>query len=97
MDMAQKVSSIHDLLARLLAGWAPQAGEIDPEVPQIDALNWRWADGGRTIEYQTPDRSHRVSAEVIHADPNITFALTVDALLWLYDDEESEKVRHLGG
>jgi len=53
---------IHALLARLLAGWAPQAGEIDRGIEQIDALNSRWTDGGRAIEFQTIDHEHRISA-----------------------------------
>jgi hypothetical protein len=96
MEMAA-MSPIHELFARLLDGWTPQADEIDRDVTQIDALNWRWSDAGRTIEYQTPARDHRVSSEIVYIDQHRTFALTVDAMLWLYDDEESEKVRYLGG
>lgn len=95
--MAQQISPIHALLVRLLAGWTPQADEIDASVPQVDALNWQWSDGGRRIGYQTTDRQPHVSDEVVYVDQNMTYALTVDALLWLYDAEESEKVRYLGG
>jgi hypothetical protein len=92
-----EISPIHALFARLLDGWTPQADEIDPQVQQVDALNWRWSDAGRTIEYQTSACGHRVSSDVVYTDQHRTFALTADAFLWLYDDEESEKVRFLEG
>lgn len=89
--------AIEILRDRLETGWSPKADEIDRDVPQIDALNWYWSDCGRTVCYQTIDREHRTSAEALSVDKYMTYALTVDALLWLYDDEESEKVRFLGG
>ena len=34
--------AIKRLLERLQTGWAPQADEMEPAVPQVDALNWQW-------------------------------------------------------
>jgi hypothetical protein len=54
--------AIKRLLERLQTGWAPQADEIQPAVPQVDALNWQWnfEDAGTIvplgITYQTIDR-----------------------------------------
>jgi hypothetical protein len=84
------------LLERLQTGWAPKANEIDPVVPQVDALNWDWSDGV-CITYKTVDRQMRQTGPVIYVDAALTYALTADGLYWLYDSEESEKVRHLGG
>jgi hypothetical protein len=50
------------LLQRLQTGWAPRADEIEPAVPQVDALNWQWNfEGAGTIvplgiTYETLDR-----------------------------------------
>jgi hypothetical protein len=50
------------MLQRLQSGWAAQAYEIEPAVPQVDALNWHWSfeDAGTIvpfgITYQTIDR-----------------------------------------
>jgi hypothetical protein len=97
MSMKGPIHAIEILRDRLETGWSPQADEIDHDVPQIDALNWCWSDDGQSISYQTVDRDRRASAEIICVDRHMTYALAVDALLWLYDEEESEKIRYLGG
>jgi hypothetical protein len=89
--------AIQILRERLETGWSPKADEIDRDVLQVDALNWCWSDCGRTVCYQTVDRGYRISADILYVDKNQTYMLTTDALLWLYDDDESEKVRFLGG
>jgi hypothetical protein len=94
---------IKGLLQRLQTGWAPQADQIEPAVPQVDALNWQWnfADAGTIsplgISYQTIDRQLRKTADVLYIDEHMTYALTAEGLFWLYSSEESEKVRYLGG
>lgn len=85
---------LHD---RLETGWTPKAGQIDPDVRQVDALNWNWAFDGRAIECQTMDRRGQLYGEILYVSPNQDWVLTSTAFLWLYDDEESEKVRYLGG
>jgi hypothetical protein len=89
-------NAIQRLLERLQTGWAPKANEIDPEVPQVDALNWDWSDGAG-ITYQTMDRQPRKTGPVLHIDAHMTSALTREGFFWLYDESESEKVRYLGG
>jgi hypothetical protein len=95
--------AIKRLLERLQSGWAPQADEIEPAVPQVDALNWQWnfEDAGTIvplgITYQTIDRQPRKTAGVLYMDEHMTYALTVEGIFWLYRSEESEKVRYLGG
>jgi hypothetical protein len=90
------------LLERLETGWQPKADEIDPAVPQVDALNWEWIFEDSTIvplgiTYQTSDHQPRKTAPVIYIDKHMTHALTSEGLFWLYDSDESEKVRFLGG
>lgn len=91
------ILAIQQLLERLQTGWQPRASEIDRDVQQIDALNWSWADDGRAIAYLSIDRQPRVSSEIIYVDRHLTHVLTAAGLLWLYDEEESEKIRFLGG
>lgn len=96
LDALLAIDSIQLLRQRLETGWQPRAGDLDRDVQQIDALNWSWADDGRAIAYLTIDRQPRVSGEIIYVDRHLTHALTAAGLLWLYDDEESEKIRFLG-
>lgn len=81
---------------RLETGWSPKADQIHPDVRQVDALNWSWAFDGRAIECQTTDRRHQLWGEILFVSKHQDYALTSTAFLWLYDDEESEKVRFLG-
>ena len=90
------IERLERLRERLQTGWAPKASEIDPAVPQIDALNWEWIDDA-CISYQTVDRRPCQTGTVIYIDKNLTHALTAEGMFWLYDAEESEKVRFLGG
>ena len=48
------------------------------------------------ITYQTVDRQPRKTGPVIHMDEHMTCALTAEGMHWLYDSDESEKVRFLG-
>jgi hypothetical protein len=95
--------AIKRLLERLQTGWAPQADEIEPAVPQVDALNWQWnfEDAGTIvplgITYQTIDRQPRKTTGVLYIDEHMTYALTAEGIFWLYRSEESEKLRYLGG
>jgi hypothetical protein len=88
-------NAIQRLLERLQTGWPPKADEIDPAVPQTDALNAVVTSNG--ITYQTIDRQPRKTGPVIYIDDNSTYALTAEVFFWLYREEESEKVRFLGG
>lgn len=85
---------LHD---RLETGWAPKADEIDRDVRQVDALNWSWSADGKAIFCQTIDRLEKRYGDILYVSPHQDYALTSIAFLWLYDDDESEKVRHLGG
>jgi len=93
---SKTIHAIEILRDNLATGWAPKADQIDPDVVQVDALNWGWSDDGRQIAFQSIDREHHISAEILWTDQHLTYVLTESALLWLYDDEESEKVRFLG-
>lgn len=88
-------NAIQRLRARLETGWSPKADEIDPAVPQTDALNAVVTFTG--ITYQTIDRQLRKTGPVVHLDERRTYALTAEGFFWLYREEESEKVRYLGG
>jgi hypothetical protein len=95
--------AIKRLLERLQTGWAPKADEIEPTVPQVDALNWQWnfEDAGTIvplgITYQTIDRQPHKTTGVLYINEHMTYALTAEGIFWLYRSEESEKVRYLGG
>lgn len=91
---ALAIMILHD---RLETGWSPKADQIDPDVRQVDALNWKWAFDGRAIECQTIDRRSQLHGDILYVDRYLGYALTTEVFLWLYDDEESEKVRYLGG
>jgi hypothetical protein len=99
---AMTKEAIQRLRERLETGWQPKADEIDLAVPQVDALNWdwNWEDAGTIvplgITYQTIDRQPRKTGPVIHMDEHMTCALTAEGMHWLYDSDESEKVRFLG-
>jgi hypothetical protein len=95
MVMMADSDAIQRLRERLETGWQPQAGEINRDVPQTDALNWEWSAGA--IVYQTVDRQLRKTGPVIYIDEHMTYALTSEGIFWLYGSEESEKVRWLGG
>ncbi len=82
---------------RLETGWSPKADQIDPDVRQVDALNWSWSADGKSIFCQTIDRLEKRYGDILYVSPHQDYALTSIAFLWLYDDEESEKVRFLGG
>ena len=85
------------LLDRLETGWSPKTDEIHPDVPQHDALNWSWAFDGHAIECQTIDRMGQIYGDILYVSRYQDWALTSTAFLWFHDDEESEKVRYLGG
>jgi hypothetical protein len=95
--------AIERLLERLETGWALQADEIEPAVPQVDAFNWQWnfEDAGTIvplgITYQTIDRQPGKTTGVLYIDEHMTCALTAEGVFWLYRSEGSEKVRQLGG
>jgi DUF1365 family protein len=89
---------IAELIEKLQRGWAPDARQIFVE--QQDMLDWSWwpnpatqtmfvrgvdLDGGMLLH------------EVLWIDRHLGWAVSPSAMLWLYDDEESTKVRHLGG
>jgi hypothetical protein len=88
-------NAIQRLRARLETGWQPTAGGIDRDVPQTDALNAVVTYNG--ITYQTIDRQPRKTGPVIYIDEHRTHVLTDEGFFWLYREEESEKVRYLGG
>jgi hypothetical protein len=88
--------AIQLLRERLLTGWSPKAGEIDRDVPQIDALGWEWSFDGRSILSQTIDRRPQIHGDILYVSRYLDFALTSEVFLWLYDADESEKIRHLG-
>jgi hypothetical protein len=94
--------AIKNLLQRLQTGWAPQGDEIEPAVPQVDALNWQWNFEDATIvplgiTYETIDWQPRKTTGVLYIDEHMTYALTAEGIFWLYRSEESEKVRYVGG
>jgi hypothetical protein len=89
--------AIQILRERLMTGWHPKAGQIDRDVRQIDALDWEWSFDGRSVLGQTIDRRPQIHGDILYVDRHLTYVLTTEALLWLYDDEESEKYRYLGG
>lgn len=89
--------AIMTLRDRLETGWSPKADKIDCDVRQIDALNWQWTLDGSAIECQTMDRRGQLYGEILYISPHQDWVLTSSTFLWLYDDEESEKVRYLGG
>jgi predicted XRE-type DNA-binding protein len=91
------------LLERLQTGWSPRAEEIDAAVPQQDALNWSWwafehrGEWWLGIKFRNERGGIELYPDVLFVDPYFDFALTATGFLWLYDDEESDKVRYLGG
>src|SRR5258708_2583382 len=95
--------AVKRMLERLQTGWAPQADEIEPAVPQVDTLNWQWnfEDAGTIvplgITYQMIDRQPQKTTGVLYIDEHMTYALTMEGIFWLYRSEESEKARYLGG
>lgn len=90
----EPIATLHE---RLLTGWAPRAGEINSDVRQIDALNWEWSDDGHAITAQTIDRRPQRYGDILYVSRSLDFALTAEAMLWLYDAKEAEKIRFLGG
>jgi hypothetical protein len=88
--------AIQILQQRLLTGWQPRAGEIDRDVRQVDVLDWEWSFDGRSILSRTIDRRPQIHGDILYVDRHLTFALTSAVLLWLYDADESEKIRYLG-
>jgi hypothetical protein len=94
------VSATERLLERLQTGWAPKTDEIDRDVPQFDMLDWGWWTyfnepamflAGSDLE------GPLVTGPVLWIDPNLGWALCESGFYWLYDDQESDKVRYLGG
>lgn len=88
------------LLERLQSGWAPIAYEIDPLIPQHTMLDWDWwphfNNPGMLIAGS--DLEDRLEAnDVLWVDQHLGWALATSGFYWLYDDEESKKVRYLGG
>jgi hypothetical protein len=69
--------AIKRLLERLQIGWAPQTHEIEPSVPQVDALNWQWnfENAGTIVPLgitcQTIDRQPRKTASVLYIDEHV--------------------------
>jgi hypothetical protein len=104
-DVSRIVAQSHHidaLLEMLRLRWSPQS-DLMSDVPQADGLNWRWfpyeiaGEWRLGVAYQTPERDAVLAPDVLFVDPYFEFALTTTGFLWLYDDEESEKVRYLGG
>lgn len=93
-------TAIERLLELLQTGWVPKADEIVRDMPQFDLLDWGWWTyfndqtmflAGSNLE------GPLVSGPVLWIDPGREYALCKTGFYWLYDDQESEKVSHLGG
>jgi hypothetical protein len=95
------MSATERLLERLQTGWAPKCDEIDREILQIDFLNWTmWQSlPEKTVIIVGRDAagSMLLSGYVSWIDPGMEWAVAELGFLWLYDDQESDKVRYLGG
>jgi hypothetical protein len=89
------------LLERLQTGWAPKTDEIDPEIQQIDFLNWTMFQSlpEQTIIIVGKDSADALllSGYVFWIDERFEWAVGEAGFMWLYDDAESDKVRYLGG
>ena len=95
------MSAIERLLERLQSGWAPQYGEIDREIRQHDMLDWHWyevfGEPAIILAGSDPILAPRESGRVLWIDEHLEWALCEDGFYWLYDNQESDKVRYLGG
>lgn len=89
---------ISRLMEKLRAGWAPDTRAI--YVPQRDLLNWGWWQNpeSQTMVLHGKDiDGDLVILAPIWIDHRFEWAVTENEFVWLYDDEESTKVRWLGG
>jgi hypothetical protein len=94
------MSAIERLLERLQTGWAPETDDIDRDIQQFDLLDWGWWTyfNEREMFLAGSDlEGALVSGPVLWIDPGLEYALCESGFYWLYDDQESEKVRYLGG
>jgi hypothetical protein len=92
--------AIERLLERLQIGWSPDCSQIDPEIKQLDMLNWGWWTyfHDRVMFLAGSDlEGPLVSGPVLWIDEHLGWALADTGFYWLYDDKESDKVRYLGG
>jgi hypothetical protein len=88
---------ISRLLEKLQAGWGPDTRQI--HVPQRDLLKWSWWSDPtqRQLYLRGEDiEGAMVVVAPIWIDARFGWAVTDTEFVWLYDDEESEKVRYLG-
>jgi hypothetical protein len=92
------MSAIERLLERLQTGWAPRRDEIDPSISQYDMLDWDLHAyfGIPEIFIAGSDVAGEVqlTATVLWIDQHLGWALAETGFYWLYDDQESEKVRN---
>jgi hypothetical protein len=89
---------IAELIEKLQRGWAPDARQI--YVRQQDVLDWSWwpNPSAQTLFVRGVDLDGgMVLHEVLWIDRSFGWAVAPSAFLWLYDPEESQKVRYLGG
>lgn len=89
---------ISRLLEKLQAGWGPDTRQIF--VPQRDLLKWSWWSDpvGQQLYLRGEDiEGGMVVVAPIWIDHRFEWCVTEDEFVWLYDDEESAKVRYLGG
>jgi hypothetical protein len=85
------------MLERLQTGWGPDTREI--RVPQRDLLRWSWWSAPR--EQQLYLRGEDIDGAMVVVAPiwidrRFEWAVTAEEFVWLYDDEESVKMRYLG-
>ena len=89
---------IVQLIEKLQSGWAPDARQI--YVPQQDVLHWGFWQNARAqcvfIHGEDIDGG-LIIAEVLWIDRNLEWCVSPEGFRWLYDNEESQKVRYLGG
>ncbi|OYU92102.1 MAG: hypothetical protein CFE29_04550 [Bradyrhizobiaceae bacterium PARB1] len=91
-------AGIEALIEKLQRGWNPDARQI--YVPQQDVLDWSWWPNSeaQTLFVRGVDLDGgMVLHEVLWIDRHLEWAVAPSAFLWLYDPEESQKVRYLGG
>jgi hypothetical protein len=91
------MSATERLLERLQTGWAPDANDI--YIAQYDLLDWRMAHVNQCLILHGQDIEGWTiyAVDVLWIDEHLDCAVTPGGFFWLYDDQESEKVRYLGG